>query len=212
MPLDEELRRVLPVLRHAVTLGVPVSIDTYNPEVMHRALDLGADIINDIYGLRQAGALEAVAAHPACGVCVMHMRGDPGSMQKQVGEGDPIDEVRTFLTERVRALIESGVAAQRIVLDPGIGFGKTVEQNFSLLRRQAELLELGFPLLIGWSRKSSLGAISGRSAEDRVVLSVAAALAAVQLGASIVRVHDVADTVEALKVWRLAGLCKPGGS
>ncbi len=212
VPLDEELRRVLPVLRHAVTLGVPVSIDTYKPEVMQRALDLGADIINDIYGLRQAGALEAVAAHPACGVCVMHMRGDPGSMQKQVGEGDPIDEVRTFLTERVRALIESGVAAQRIVLDPGIGFGKTVEQNFSLLRRQAELLELGFPLLIGWSRKSSLGAISGRSAEDRVVLSVAAALAAVQLGASIVRVHDVADTVDALKVWRLAGLCKPGGS
>lgn len=206
VPLDEELRRVRPVLQHAVALGVPVSIDTYKPDVMRCALDLGVDIINDIYGLRQPGALDAVTGHATCGVCVMHMSGDPVSMQRQVGEGDVISEVRSFLAARVDVLTKLGVDARRVVLDPGIGFGKTVEQNFELLRRQADLLELGHPLLIGWSRKSSLGAISGRSADKRGVLSVAAALAAVQLGARIVRVHDVADTVDALKVWGLAGL------
>ncbi len=209
VPLGEELRRVTPVLRHAVKLGVPVSIDTYKPDVMAHALDLGVDIINDIYGLRRPGALDVVSAHAACGVCLMHMRGEPASMQQQVISNDVVDDVRSFLAARVEVLTQLGVDACRVVLDPGIGFGKTVEQNFELLRRQAELLDLGLPILVGWSRKSSLGAVSGRPAGERGVLSAAAALAAVQLGARVVRVHDVADTVDALKVWGLAGLCRP---
>jgi dihydropteroate synthase len=210
VPVEQELERVLPVLRQAVKLGVPVSLDTYKPEVMRQALDLGVDIINDVYGLRQPGSLDVVAGHSTCGVCVMHMRGEPASMQVHVEAGSVIDdEVRRFLSGRMQVLDSAGIDATRIVLDPGVGFGKSVEQNFELLRRQSELLSLSRPLLVGWSRKSSLGAISGRPANDRVVMSVAAALAAVQLGARIVRVHDVADTVDALRVWSRAGLCVP---
>lgn len=209
LPLDEELRRVLPVLRHAVSLNVPVSVDTYKPEVMREALNLGADIVNDIYALRQPGALDVVASHATCGICVMHMRGAPASMQQHLASGSVIDEVREFLAERLRVLDAHTVSRTRVVLDPGVGFGKSVEHNFELLRRQRELVELGSPLLVGWSRKSSLGAISGRPANERGTLSVAAALAAVQLGARVIRVHDVADTVDALKIWRLAGLSCP---
>ncbi len=209
LPLDEELRRVLPVLRHAVSLNVPVSVDTYKPEVMREALNLGADIVNDIYALRQPGALDVVASHATCGICVMHMRGAPASMQQHLASGSVIDEVREFLAERLRVLDAHAVSRTRVVLDPGVGFGKSVEHNFELLRRQRELVELGSPLLVGWSRKSSLGAISGRPANERGTLSVAAALAAVQLGARVIRVHDVADTVDALKIWRLAGLSCP---
>lgn len=209
VPLEQELERVLPVVRQAVKFGAPISLDTYKPEVMRRALDLGVDIINDVYGFRLAGALDVVGQHPTCGVCVMHMRGDPASMQLHVDAGSVIDEVRNFFDERLKAFGDAGIDSKRIVLDPGVGFGKSVEQNFELLRRQAELLDMGLPLLVGWSRKSSLGAISGRPANERGVLSVAAALAAVQLGARIVRVHDVADTVDALKVWSRAGLCMP---
>lgn len=209
LPLDEELRRVLPVLRHAVSLNVPVSVDTYKPEVMREALNLGADIVNDIYALRQPGALDVVASHATCGICVMHMRGAPASMQQHLASGSVIDEVREFLAERLRVLDAHAVSRTRVVLDPGVGFGKSVEHNFELLRRQRELVELGSPLLVGWSRKSSLGAISGRPANERGTLSVAAALAAVQLGARVIRVHDVADTVDALKIWRLAGLNCP---
>ncbi len=206
VPLDEELARVLPVIAGAVTLGCPVSVDTVKPEVMRAALDLGADIVNDIAALRAPGALEAVAAHPAAGVCLMHMRGDPLTMQQQPAYDDVVAEVRDFLRDRLAALSAVGVDAERVVLDPGVGFGKTVEHNVSLLRRQPELLALGRPLLVGWSRKSVLGAITGRKVPDRLVASVVAALACVQHGARIVRVHDVADTVDALRLWRRAGL------
>ena len=201
--LDDELARVIPVVREAVRLGVPLSIDTYKPEVMRAALDLGVDIVNDIWALRQPGALEAVAQHPSCGVCLMHMHRDPQTMQAAPMSGDPLPPVRDFLAERARTLENAGVAAPRIVLDPGIGFGKTVAQNFELLARQAQLLALGYPLLAGWSRKGSLGAVTGiEQAAQRMVPSVAAALLAVERGARIVRVHDVKETVAALAVWR----------
>lgn len=203
--LDEELARVLPVVRGAVGLGVPVSVDTYKPEVMRAVLDLGVDIINDVWALRRGDALQAVAAHPGCGVCLMHMHRDPQTMQAAPMDGDVLVPVRDFLQARAQALHALGVSADRITLDPGIGFGKTVAQNFSLLTRQADLLDLGYPLLAGWSRKSSLGAVTGRERPaDRVAASVAAALLAVDRGARVVRVHDVRETVDALKVWRAA--------
>ncbi len=201
--LDEELARVLPVVRGAVGLGVPVSVDTYKPEVMRAVLDLGADIVNDVWALRRGDALQAVAAHPGCGVCLMHMHREPQTMQAAPMDGDVLVPVRDFLQARAQALRALGVGADRITLDPGIGFGKTVAQNFSLLTRQSELLDLGYPLLAGWSRKSSLGAVTGRERPaDRLAASVAAALLAVDRGARVVRVHDVRDTVDALKVWR----------
>jgi dihydropteroate synthase len=206
--VQEELDRVLPVLAGALTMGCPVSIDTVKPEVMRAALDRGADIVNDIGALRAAGALQAVLDHPGCGICLMHMRGEPRSMQQEPSYGDVVEEVSRFLHERVGALLARGVTAERIVLDPGIGFGKSVEHNLDLLRRQPELMALGRPLLLGWSRKSTLGAITGRPVDERLAASVAAALAAVGQGARIIRVHDVAATVDALKVWRSAGFCQ----
>jgi dihydropteroate synthase len=201
--LEEELRRVLPVVRDAVKLGVPVSVDTYKPQVMQAVLDAGADIINDVWALRRDNALQVVAAHPRCGVCIMHMHRDPQTMQVAPMDGDVLPSVKGFLGERATALQAAGVAARRIVLDPGIGFGKTVAQNFSLLTRQAELLALGFPVLAGWSRKSSLGEVTGQTLPtNRVAASVAAALLAVERGARIVRVHDVRETADALQVWR----------
>ncbi|NCT99594.1 MAG: dihydropteroate synthase [Comamonadaceae bacterium] len=203
VPLEEELARVLPVLREALRLNVPLSVDTNKPEVMRAVLDLGADIVNDIWALRQGDALGVVAAHPRAGVCLMHMHRDPSTMQVAPLEGDVLPVVRGFLRERAQALRERGVARERIVLDPGIGFGKTVAQNFSLLARQAELLDEGYPLLAGWSRKSSLGAVTGvQSPAERVHASVAAAVLAVDRGARVLRVHDVRATVEALKVWQ----------
>lgn len=204
--LEQERRRVLPVLEAALALGRPVSIDTTKPELMAQALALGVDIINDINALNAPGAIDVVAAHRSCGVCLMHMQGDPKTMQARATYADVVSQVREVLAARVETLRGRGIAADRIVLDPGIGFGKTLEHNFELLRRQRELLDLGHPLLAGWSRKSSIGAVTGREAGDRVAGSVAAALAAVLNGASIVRVHDVAATVDALKVWRAAGL------
>ncbi|HWH75475.1 MAG TPA: dihydropteroate synthase [Methylibium sp.] len=208
VPLEEELSRVLPVLRGALQLGVPVSLDSYKPAVMRAALELGVDIVNDIKALREPGALDAVAAHPNCGVCLMHMRGtEPKTMQDgDPGYADVVRDVADFLRERRDALAARGVAAERIVLDPGIGFGKRSEHNVALLARQHELLALGLPILAGWSRKGTLGRITGREVGDRLVASVTAALAAVQRGARIVRVHDVAATVDALKVWAAAGL------
>lgn len=202
--VDEELARVLPVLDAALTLGVPISVDTKKPEVMRAVLARGADIVNDIDALRAPGALEAVAEHSTCGVCLMHMRGEPSTMQQQPRYDDVVDEVRTFLGERLAAVRQCGVAEERIVLDPGIGFGKSVEHNLALLRRQRELLSLGRPLLVGWSRKSTLGAITGRDASQRLAGSLAAALAAVEAGARVLRVHDVAASVDALKVWAAA--------
>ena len=203
--LDEELARVVPIVREAVRLGVPVSVDTYKPEVMSSVLELGADIVNDVWALRRGDALDVVAAHPACGICLMHMHRDPQTMQAAPMNGDVLAPVAAFLRERAQALRSLGVAADRITVDPGIGFGKTVAQNFSLLTRQAELLDLGYPLLAGWSRKSSLGTVTGREQPaDRVAASVAAALLAVDRGARVVRVHDVRETVDALRVWRAA--------
>ena len=214
VPLAEELARVLPLVREVVKLGVPVSVDTYKPEVMAAVLDLGADIINDIWGLRRASesggssALEVVSGHPSCGVCLMHMHRDPKTMQTAPMTGDVVPEVATFLSQAAQALQAQGVTKDRIVLDPGIGFGKTVAQNFALLARQPELLAAGYPLLVGWSRKSSIGAALQGGADEspapaaRVVGSVAAALLAAERGARILRVHDVRETVQALAVWR----------
>lgn len=206
VPLEEELARVLPVLQGALGLGVPLSVDTVKPEVMRRALDLGTDIVNDIGALQAPGALEAVSAFPRSGVCLMHMRGDPATMQQRPAYADVVTEVADFLGGRLQALRAAGIGDERIVLDPGVGFGKTVEHNLELLRRQPELLALGRPLLLGWSRKSTLGAVTGRPVGDRLAGSIAAALAAARQGAAILRVHDVAATVDALKVWGAAGL------
>jgi dihydropteroate synthase len=215
VPLDEELARVLPLVREAVTLGVAVSVDTYKPEVMRAALDLGADIVNDIWALRQPGAEAVVAQHPNCGVCLMHMHGEPRTMQRSPLQGDAVPQVLRFLRERSEALRGRGVAADRISWDPGIGFGKTVEQNFALLARQDELARDGYPVLAGWSRKSSLGAVTGQPVNERTAASVAAAVLAVQRGARIVRVHDVRETVAALKVFnavQAAALAGPAES
>ena len=201
VPLDEELSRVVPLVREAVTLGVPISVDTYKPEVMRAVLDLGADIVNDIWALRQPGAAAAVAAHPQCGVCLMHMHRDPQTMQQAPMDGDVVPQVLSFLELQAHNLLALGVEKTRILLDAGIGFGKTVEQNFALLARHSELLAAGYPLLAGWSRKSSLGAVTGLEVDQRMVPSVAAAVLAVERGASVARVHDVRETVAALAVW-----------
>ncbi|MDB5941316.1 MAG: folP [Ramlibacter sp.] len=201
VPLDEELARVLPVLREAVKLGVPISIDTYKPQTMRAVLAEGADIVNDIWALRQPGAHDVVASHPACGVCLMHMHGEPQTMQRSPMQGDAVPQVRAFLEQQTAALLERGIARERIAWDAGVGFGKTVEQNFALLARQDELMWAGYPLLAAWSRKSSLGAVTGLPVEERLAPSIAAALLAVERGALIVRVHDVKETAAALKVW-----------
>lgn len=202
----QEWARIEGTVKGALTLGVPVSVDTSKAEVMQRALDAGVDIVNDIRALQAPGAMEVVRAHGRCGVCLMHMQGDPGTMQQAPAYADVMDEVRHFLQQRLAALRQAGVADARITLDPGIGFGKTSEHNLALLRRQHELLDLGLPLLLGWSRKSTLGQLTGRPIEQRLVASVTAALAAVHQGARIVRVHDVGATADALRVWEAAGL------
>lgn len=202
--LEEELARVLPVVREAVRLNVPISVDTYKAGVMQVVLDAGADIINDVWALRQTGAQQIVAAHANCGVCLMHMHGEPQTMQTMTMQGSSIQPVSDFLNNHAQALQAMGVAHNRIALDPGVGFGKTVAQNFELLTHQDQLLDLGYPLLVGWSRKSSLGAVSGCVVGDRMVPSVVAAVLAVERGARLVRVHDVAPTVQALKVWQAA--------
>lgn len=202
VPEDEEIRRVLPIVKEAVKLGVAISVDTYKPRVMQAVLDLGADIINDVWGLRQPGAQDVVAAHPRCGVCIMHMHQTPQNMHLDHMQGDAVAQVRDFLHDASQALMARGVSRERIVWDYGIGFGKSVAQNFALLARQTELLALDFPLLAGWSRKGSLGQVSGLPVEQRMVPSVTAALLTVERGARIVRVHDVADTKAALSVWQ----------
>ncbi|CAN5747969.1 dihydropteroate synthase [soil metagenome] len=206
LPPGEELRRVLPVLREALAFNIPLSVDTRHAEVMTACLEIGVDIVNDVNALQAPGALEAVSAHSGCGVCLMHMQGDPQSMQARPVYGDVAAEVTQFLVSRAQRLLDSGVERERIMFDYGIGFGKTIEHNFELLRRQGVLLAAGFPLLAGWSRKSSLGILTGRPVGEREGASIAAALAAVQRGAHVVRVHDVAATVDALKVWQAAGL------
>jgi dihydropteroate synthase len=200
--VDEELRRVMPVIYALRELGVPLSIDTCKPQVMREAIIAGADMINDIHGFRIPGALEAVRGSDV-GLCVMHMQGTPQDMQAEPDYGDVVAEVVAFLRERVAALEAGGVVRERITIDPGFGFGKTVAHNVALLRGISEMQrELGLPLLAGLSRKSMIGALTGRPVEQRMAGSIGGALAAVAQGARIVRVHDVADTVDALRVWQ----------
>lgn len=204
LPLDEELRRVLPVIYALRDCGKPLSIDTYKPEVMREAIAAGADMINDINGFRATGALSAVKEGD-CGLCIMHMQNDPQSMQVKPQYQNVIEEVKSFLHERVAAMDEEGIARNRLSIDPGFGFGKTLEHNLALLKNIGQLhADLGLPLLAGLSRKSMVGAITGKPVEQRLAGSIAAALAAVAHGAHIVRVHDVAETVDALKVWHAA--------
>ena len=199
--LDEEMERLLPVLDMLAGCGVPISVDTYKPEVMRAAIAHGAAMINDIYALRRPGAIEAVAESD-CAVCLMHMQGEPLTMQQSPNYGDVVGEVRGFLAGRVAAAVAGGVSRERLVLDPGFGFGKSLAHNLELLRRLGDVSVDGLPLLAGISRKSMLGLISGRPVEQRLSASLAAAMLAAQRGARILRVHDVAETRDALAVWQ----------
>ena len=204
--LQEELDRVMPVLEAICAWGdssVPVSIDTQKPEVMKAAIAAGASMINDVNALQGEGAIEA-CRHSSVAVCLMHKQGTPVIMQQQPAYDDVVREVGAFLAARAEACEQAGIAADRIVFDPGFGFGKTIEHNFTLLRELNSLTRLGYPLLAGYSRKSSLGAVTGRPVEQRLAASLAAAMIAVQNGATILRVHDVAETVDVLKVLRAA--------
>jgi dihydropteroate synthase len=204
VPLEEELRRVMPALYALRGLGKALSVDTYKPEVMREAIIAGADMINDINGFRAPGAIAAVTDSD-CGLCVMHMQSTPATMQHNPDYIDVVADVIAYLAERVDAMLAAGIDRERICVDPGFGFGKTVEHNFALLRATARIeQELGLPVLAGLSRKSMIGAVTGRPVEQRLAGSLAGALAAVAHGAKIVRVHDVAETVDALKVWHAA--------
>ncbi|NYT69142.1 dihydropteroate synthase [Pusillimonas noertemannii] len=199
--LQEEIDRLLPVLEGLRDCGAALSVDTFKPEVMRGVLDAGADMINDIYGFRQPGALEAVAAS-YCGLCVMHMQGEPRTMQQAPCYADVVAEVRSFMLERIEALRTLGVHPQRVVLDPGFGFGKTAEHNYELLRRLQDLFFDDYPWLVALSRKSMIGHVTGREPDQRLGGSIAGALAGIVRGAAMVRVHDVAQTVDAIKVWQ----------
>jgi dihydropteroate synthase len=202
VPVDEELRRVLPVVYALRELGVPLSIDTCKPEVMREALLAGADMINDIQAFAAPGALDAVRDSD-CGLCVMHMQGTPQDMQASPAYADVVGEVTDFLRARLEILDAAGVARERVTIDPGFGFGKTVEHNVALLQGISRMRDaLGLPVLAGLSRKSMIGAITGRPLEQRLAGSLGGALAAITQGARIVRVHDVAETVDALRVWQ----------
>ena len=198
--LEVERQRVLPVLEAVASGGVPVAVDTRKPELMREAIAAGAAMINDVTALSGPGALAAVARAPVA-VCLMHMQGDPATMQSNPDYRDVVREVRDFLAQRVAVAEAAGIARNRIVVDPGFGFGKTVEHNLALLRSLREFTSLGGALLAGLSRKAMLGRLTGREPLERVHASVAAALLAIQNGAHIVRVHDVAATRDALAVW-----------
>lgn len=204
VPLAEELRRVVPVVRELVRQGVLVSVDTSKPEVISAALEAGAHLINDVYGLRQPGALEAAAAGSAA-VCVMHMQGEPRSMQHSPSYGDVVGEVESFLRARLDACLAAGIGADRLLIDPGFGFGKTAVHNLQLMQGLAQLAQLGPPMLVGLSRKSWLATLTGRPVEQRLAGSLALALAAADRGARIIRAHDVPQTVDVLKVWAAIG-------
>ena len=195
---EEELRRVIPLIKALADCGVPLSIDTSKAQVMRAALDAGVTIVNDVRALREPGALDVVAAAD-CGVVLMHMQGLPRTMQQAPIYADVVAEVARFLREKMQEAIDAGIAAERIVLDPGFGFGKSAAHNLTLLAN-LDRLALPAPLLVGWSRKATLGQITGRNVDERVHASVAAAVLAVERGAAIVRVHDVAATCDALRV------------
>jgi dihydropteroate synthase len=196
----QEMDRILPVLEGLRTLEKPISVDTRRPEVMRAALSAGASMINDIEALQAPGAVE-VAAKAQCAVCLMHMKGEPATMQKGPHYDDVVGEVLGFLKKRMQAAMQAGIAQERIVIDPGFGFGKTAAHNFELLRRLEEFSSLGVPVLAGWSRKSTLGKLTGRPADERLAASLAAALLALQGGATILRVHDVKETRDVIAVW-----------
>jgi dihydropteroate synthase len=202
--LEDELRRVLPVLYALRDCGKAISVDTYKPLVMREAILAGVDMINDINAFRADGAIDAVRDSD-CALCIMHMRGEPSTMQQQPEYGDVVQEVTAFLRERIEALTAAGIERRRLWIDPGFGFGKTIEHNYALVKAGRQMVaELGVPLLAGLSRKSMIGAVTGKPVEQRMAGSVGGALAAVAHGAQIVRVHDVAETVDALKVWQAA--------
>ena len=203
-PVDEELARLLPVLRALRDCGVPLSIDTYKPEVMRAALAEGASIINDIYALQLPGALDAVASAD-CAVCLMHMQGAPLDMQRDPVYDDVVAEVLAFLAERAAVAQSAGIAAKRLWFDPGFGFGKTLPHNIALFKALPRLVEEGLPVLVGVSRKTMLGAICGREVGARMPASLVAAVMAAQKGARILRVHDVAATCDGLRIWRTLG-------
>jgi len=204
VPVEQELARIIPVLRGLRHVRVPISVDTVTPEVMSVALAEGASIINDITALSARGAMDIVAASDAA-VCLMHMQGEPRTMQENPQYEDVVAEVKDYLAERMGAVLAHGMSPERVILDPGFGFGKKLEHNLALLRDLRRIAELGVAVLSGWSRKSSLGTITGRPANDRLAASIAAAVLSVQRGAHIVRVHDVAATRDALAVVRAVG-------
>ncbi len=199
--LDAEIKRLMPVLEALRHCGVPISVDTYKPEVMRAAVSTGAAMINDIYGFRMPGAFAAVLDSD-CALCIMHMQGEPLSMQSSPVYQDVVAEVRSFLVERVHAALAAGIGGQRLFLDPGFGFGKTLAHNLALLRHLPVLAVDQLPLLVGISRKTMLGQITGKTVAERLPASIAAALLAAQKGARILRVHDVAATCDSLAVWR----------
>ncbi len=198
---DEEIRRIVPVLDALRDCGRALSVDTRRALVMRAAIEHGADLVNDIEALRAPGAIDAVRASDA-GVCLMHMQGEPGTMQQAPHYGDVVGEVEDFLAGRIAAAVDAGIDRERIVVDPGIGFGKTLRHNLQLLAALDELRALGVPLLVGVSRKSMIGTLTGRDVDHRLAGSLSAMLSAVMRGAHIVRVHDVAASCDALRVWQ----------
>jgi dihydropteroate synthase len=198
--LQQELNRVIPVIEAlANKINIPISIDTYKPAVMRAAIDAGASIVNDVKALQEEGALDAVA-NSDVGVCLMHMQGTPQSMQDNPNYSDVVKDVSDFLIKRIGICEKSGIVKERILIDPGFGFGKTRAHNITLIQQLNTLTQLGFPMLVGLSRKSVLGQVTGSDVDARLHASVAAAVISVMKGANVVRVHDVKATVEALKV------------
>lgn len=201
---EEELRRILPVIEGLKDCGVPLSIDTFKPGVMAAALDAGADMINDIYALQQPGAVDVLARYPHAGICIMHMVGEPKTMQVNPPDyaGDVTSAVVSFLKERVQVMLDKGIDASRIMIDPGFGFGKTVQQNYQLLANLSVFKNFQMPILVGVSRKSMIGAVTGQDVNHRLPGSISAGLAGVARGAAVLRVHDVWQTKNALEVWQ----------
>lgn len=198
--VQEEIDRVVPVIEALVQFGVPLSVDTVKPAVMRESIRVGADMINDIAAFQAEGAVDVVK-EATVALCVMHMKGQPDTMQRAPRYDDVFTEVAGFLADRVHSLVDAGVSSDRILVDPGFGFGKTVDHNFTLLKDLSRLGELGYPVLVGMSRKSMLGAVTGRGISDRVVSGAVAAIVALQNGAKIVRTHDVAATRDAVRIW-----------
>jgi len=207
--LQEELDRVLPVIEALKNCGVPLSIDTYKAETMRQALHAGVDCVNDIWALRQEGAIDAVLESKDCGLVLMHMQRDPLTMQFNPEYKDVVAEVILFLKGLASQLIENGIEPNRIAIDPGFGFGKSLEHNLAMLANFSDFLAIGHPVLAGISRKSMIGKITGKDVNERVAPSIAAAIMAADRGAQIIRVHDVAETVDALKLWEAVQLNRP---